>query len=102
VFRDRARDRRPILAAERQAHARFDVPAIAADAGQDEARIWQTLVFERRSVSRAAYHELAAAIAPARPSPMRMRYGVEQPPRSDGRRPSHAGSAAASVRRPGW
>lgn len=104
VFRDRAADRRQPLAAasERHARARFDVTAIAAAAAAEEARIWQTLVYEKRQVSRAAYRELAAAVPAVTPSPLRVRYAVEQSPRSEGRRPSHAGNATAAVRRPTW
>ena len=102
AFRDAARLPRAPLGAERTAAARFDVAAVATESAEDEARIWQTLVYQRRSVSRASYRELAAAVPPARPASGRIRYAVEQPPRSTGRRPSHAGSSAAVVRRPDW
>ena len=84
--------------------ARFDVGKVVARATAAEAAIWHTLVRERRSVSRAAYQELAGELAAVRPSAGRWRVLAGHEPvaagdpsrrRSvrDGRRPDHAVNA---------
>ncbi|CAN5575697.1 hypothetical protein BH09MYX1_BH09MYX1_42430 [soil metagenome] len=74
----------------------FD-PVALAQAELDELEIWQTLVHEERSVSRARYRELAAELPSIRPKLVRMRFLAEAAParaKPRGRRPSHAHSAA--------
>jgi hypothetical protein len=102
VFR-RLRGRRApeVQAPERVAVARFDVEAIAAQAGAAEAELWRVLVRERREVTRAAYRALADALPAAVPHPRRWRVALGRPPLPDGRRPRHQPNAP-TVRRPAW
>jgi hypothetical protein len=101
AFRRMRNCRTAAEAPERVAAARFDVAAIAEQAREAEQHIWNTLVRERREVSRAAYKALADALPPARPSARRWRYAMGQVPVPQGRRPRHQVNAA-TVRRPSW
>jgi anaerobic magnesium-protoporphyrin IX monomethyl ester cyclase len=99
----------PILGSRTlRAPARFDVDQ-ARQAEVREAAIWQTLVFEERRISRAAYAKLAAATPPLPPSrtARRYRYAAGLEPAAEkiaGRRPGTSPNAskapAARRRRP--
>ncbi|HZS40781.1 MAG TPA: B12-binding domain-containing radical SAM protein, partial [Polyangia bacterium] len=97
VFRELARRLRaaelePFGARAGEARARFDLDEVAAS-DEREQEIWRHLVRERRHVSRAAYHALAAELAPLRPKPRRYRFRAGSPPAA-GRRPSNAPNSA--------
>jgi anaerobic magnesium-protoporphyrin IX monomethyl ester cyclase len=79
------------LEKRRGARARFDVERIAAVSDAAEARLWDRMIYELRSVSRAAYAEAARAVSPAAPSPCTIEIapGVE-PRRVPGRRRASA------------
>jgi anaerobic magnesium-protoporphyrin IX monomethyl ester cyclase len=67
-----------------------------------EAAIWQTLVYEKRHVSRDAYLALAAASAVASPQPTTYQIAAGAGPiaarkRQAGKRPSHAHSSASKA-----
>jgi hypothetical protein len=73
-----------------ESEARFDLDEVAAS-GAAESEIWHTLVRERRHVSRAAYHALAAELPVVAPHPRRWRFaaGLTPEPVRRGRRPSN-------------
>jgi hypothetical protein len=80
-----------------QHKAGFD-PAEAASAEVAEAEIWNTLVYQRRRVSRAEYAQLAATLPVLTPQPRRYRLvagaapvpmGAAARPARRGRRPSN-------------
>ena len=79
-----------------EALARFDLTAVAETEGREQA-IWQELVFERRTVSRAAYAELAAKTPALASRPHRYRFASGETPGGKplGRRPSAATNAAS-------
>lgn len=89
---------RPGAGAQRRtfvAEARFDLDAVDEQSAAHEAEIWQTLVYERRRVTRADYDALAALSAPAEPAPARWSWAPGAAPTRlrktrPGRRPSHA------------
>jgi len=75
--------------------AAFDVPKIARESAEREARIWEILGRELRRVGRAPYAELASQIAAAKRKETRV---VVEPGRdvrkeTRGRRPSNAQNA---------
>lgn len=77
-----------------EALARFDLAALA-EAERRELAIWQSLAFEKKTVSRAAYAELAAQTPSIAPRPRRYRFASGEAPggKPIGRRPSAAANA---------
>jgi hypothetical protein len=97
----RIRGARPLTA-----EASFDVAAVLQDSEAREAEIWETMVGQRRKVSRADYEALAAAAPRAERAPGTFRVAVGEDPsrvgrpamrekrrEARGRRPSHAHNA---------
>lgn len=74
--------------------ARHDTVELAAVAAENEAANWDELVRVRRSVRRADYQLLAAALPPARPSPGRFRIAVGCEPEKVEPSVANAGKAA--------
>lgn len=81
VFRGRS-PARP-RARWQRARASFDLEQLAEQSAEREAEIWETLVYDRRRVSPAAYRALAGASAPARRRPGRWRFAAGRAPERD-------------------
>jgi hypothetical protein len=111
VFRRLGPAPAPIVAGARPRvlAARFDVANVAEVSAENEAAIWEQLVYARREVGRDAYRSLADALPHAKPSPGRVRVlagreptpvgrgaGRAQRDMKGGRRPSHAVNATKS------
>jgi hypothetical protein len=75
--------------------AAFDVPRIALESAEREARIWEILTRELRRVGRDVYAELAAQVPPAkrRATHVVVELGHEVRKETRGRRPSNAQNA---------
>jgi anaerobic magnesium-protoporphyrin IX monomethyl ester cyclase len=97
IFRQLARRPRqaPLGARVGEAAARFDLDEVARS-DENEAEIWHQLVRQKRQVSRAAYRELAAHLAPVAPRPRRYRFRAGESPvrHRAGRRPPNSPNAA--------
>ena len=63
------------------ARARFDVERIAAASDAAEARLWDRMIYELKSVSRAVYAEAAREIPAAAPSPCTVEIAPGEEPR---------------------
>ncbi len=100
AFRDEARKAtsRVLGARSFDADTAFDLARVASAEGR-EAAVWQTLVYERRHVSREAYAELSSKLPATKAASARYRFAPEVAPvprrrPARGRRPSHAHSSA--------
>jgi hypothetical protein len=65
----------------RAARARFDVERVARVSEAAEARIWDRMIYELRSVSRAVYAKAAREIPSATPSPCTVEIAPGEEPR---------------------